>query len=391
MRANNCQNEDFFQFTRLLTVFHSRVHAGRPVRAAVIIQRYILREILGTLIAVTGVLYLIYIGNRFVRFLAEAQAGGIPADAIVQLLALKSVSNLVVLLPLSVFFSVLLAFGRFYRDQEMTALAACGVGSARVARTVLVYALVCGALVAGLSLYWGPWAERFSTHLQERLQANAEVSGIAAGRFKEIRGGWAFYVESISPEGMLRNVFVQGTRRGVAMVISAREGRFEVTPQGDRYLVLRDGHRYEGEPGGGDFMVVAFEEHGVLVEERPVNLGTRASMLPTPELLASSHPKLQGELQWRWSMPIATVLLAMLAGPLSRAHPRQGRYAKLFVAILVYIIYTNMLVVARSWVERGKLDPLIGLWWVHVLFALATAYLLARDNGWRLWPGAPRP
>lgn len=351
-----------------------------------IIQRYLLREILGTLLAVTGVLYLIYIGNRFVRFLAEAQAGGIPADAIVQLLALKSISNLVMLLPLSVFFAVLLAFGRLYRDHEMTALAACGVGPARLARTVLAYALVCGALVAALSLYWGPWAERLSTRIQEQLQADAEVSGIAAGRFKEIRGGWAFYVESISPEGVLRNVFVQGARGGESMVIAAQRGRFEFTEEGDRYLVLEEGHRYEGEPGSAGFKIVAFEEHGVLVEERPVHLGSRASMLSTAELLASSQPKLMGELQWRWSMPLATVLLALLAVPLSRAHPRQGRYAKLFVAILVYVIYTNMLVVARSWVERGKLDPLIGLWWVHALVALATAYLLARDNGWRWRP-----
>ena len=361
--------------------------AGRTM----IISRYLLREMVTALIAVTAVLYVIYVSNRFIRLLADAEGGSLPGDVVVQLLALKSLSNLVTLLPLALFFAVLIAFGRLYKDNEMLALAACGVGSGRLLRTVLWASFAFAGLVAGISLYAGPWAEEQSYRITDALKAGADTRGVAEGRFRELRDGkLVFYVESLSDDGRsMENVFVETqSQAGVRNVLAAERGFYFIDESaGDRYLVLQDGHRYEGQPGDPQFKVIQFKEHGLLVEERAVVSSARKVIAyPTPALLSGVGRHETAELQWRIAMPLATLLLAALAVPLSRTTPRQGRFAKLFVAILVYVVYMNLLVVSRSWLEQGTVSPYIGMWWVHALLLLLVVVLSVKQMGvkWRL-------
>lgn len=357
--------------------------------AAVIISRYVIREMVLALLAVTGVLYVIYVSNRFIRLLADADGSSLPADAVVQLLALKSLSNLVTLLPLALFFAVLIALGRLYKDNEMLALAACGVSSARVLRTVLWCAFAFAGVVAGVSLYAGPWAEEKSYQLQDSLRATADIRGMAAGRFREVHDGkLVFYVEGLSDDGRaMTNVFVETESNGVRKVLAAERGYYVVNPDsGDRYLVLQNGHRYDGQPSDPQFKIIAFKEHGLLVEEQSVTPGARKVIAhTTPQLLAQPGRYEVAELQWRVAMPLATVLLAALAVPLARTTPRQGRFAKLFVAVLVYVVYMNLLIVSRSWLERGTVSPLLGMWWVHASLLALVVLSMRRQLGvgWR--------
>lgn len=82
-------------------------------------------------------------------------------------------------------------------------------------------------------------------------------------------------------------------------------------------------------------------------------------------------------------MPLATVLLAVLAVLLSRTSPRQGRFAKLFIAILIFVTYYNTLGVAMSWVQRGVVPAVVGLWWVHLVLMILIAVLAIRHWGSR--------
>lgn len=350
-----------------------------------IISRYLLREILLALLAVSGVLYVIYVSNRLIRFFSDAESGGLPGAVIPQLLALKSVSNLTMLLPLAFFIAVLIALGRLYKDNEMLALAACGVGADRLRRTILWLAFSFAGVVAAISLYGGPWAEELSYRIQDRVKADVDVRSIAPGRFRELHGGkMVFYVENMGEEDKtLENVFVQTRRNGVLNVIAAARGHQDVDRQtGDRYLILEDGYRYEGQPGDSQFKIIRFAKHGMLLEEQQVTPSVR-------KVIASSTPALWGnpgryekaELQWRIAMPLATILLAALAVPLSRTGPRQGGFAKLFIAVVIYALYMNFLAVARSWMEHGVIVPAWGLWWVHGLLLIAILALTVRQAG----------
>ena len=100
------------------------------------------------------------------------------------------------------------------------------------------------------------------------------------------------------------------------------------------------------------------------------------------QLLKSSELAHIAETQWRISIPLSTIILALLAVPLSRSRPRAGRYGRIAIGLLVFIIYLNMLSAAKAWIEQATISPTLGLWWVHGCILLFTLGLLAFQNGW---------
>jgi lipopolysaccharide export system permease protein len=355
-----------------------------------VIDRYLAKEVLQTLLAVLVVLLLIFMGRYFALFLADASAGKVSSDILVDLLLLQTLSALSVIIPFGLYVAVLVAFGRLYKDSEMTALAACGVGLVQVQRMVLVIALACSAVVAVLAFWGTPWAHEKSLQLREQTQAASPFAAVAAGQFAEIGSAQrVFYVEKLSDDRTeLHNVFVQDRKDGGMDIFSARGGyQYRDPRSGERYLVLVDGYRYEGLPGQVDFTLHQFHKYAVRLEEQAVvPLRRKRWSIPSGELWRSSKRADIAELQWRFSLPLATLLLSVLAVFLSRTSPRQGRFAKLFVAILIFVTYYNILGVAQTWVEQGKVPPLIGLWWVHAaMLLLVVAIALRQSGGHWLW------
>ena len=349
-----------------------------------IVDRYITREILLTLLAVLGVLLIIFISNRFIRYLAEVSGGAMDAGAVLAFVGLKTLGAMVIILPLGLFMAVLLAFSRLYKDSEMTALNACGVSVSRIYRPVLVFSLAVAAVVAFISFYAAPWAEERSYQIRDAQQARAVLAGVAPGRFTQFSGSrGAFYFQSLSPDGeTMHGVFARQKREGVETILSAERGYSRFDDAGNQYLVFENGFRYEGRPGAADFRIVEFREHSLRMEQREIRPTFRKQRaLPTTALLASDEAVDVAELQWRISMPLSVLVLALLAVPLSRTNPRQGKYAKLFVAILVYLLYNNLMGVASTWVGRGALPPLVGIWWVHLLMLGGVWALFAQQYG----------
>ncbi|MCH9670639.1 MAG: LPS export ABC transporter permease LptF [Gammaproteobacteria bacterium] len=354
-----------------------------------IIRRYVLREVAQAFGAVISVLLLVYVSNRFVRFLAEAAAGQLSADVILELVALKLGENIVLLLPLALYVSVLLALGRLYRDSEVIALTAGGFGITSLARSVLISAFA-GAFVAGLlSLVVAPRMSDAAAALNKQARDSTEISGIYPGQFKEYGDGdQVFYVEAVSADRrLLSNVFVQVRTPEKLQILFAKTGRY-VTDEasGKRYLVLEDGHRYQGFPGDANYTETKYARHGVLIEDAAgEERAQKLESVPTSELIDSDRPEYRAELQWRISLPISTFLLAMLAVPLARTAPGRGRFAKLFVGVLVYFIYVNVLGVARNALELEAMPSAIGLWPVHLAIGGLVCLLLGVQIRGR-WP-----
>lgn len=350
-----------------------------------LIDRYVAREVLQTLVGVLLVLLLIFLSNRLVRYLAEAAAGELPGDAIFMLVALNAAKYLILLIPLGLYLSILLVLGRLYRDSEMAAMAACGLGGPRLYRPILLVALPLALAQGWLALQLVPWTDAERARLLEQAQLDMEVNAIRAGSFQAGMGGKRIlYAQEVTDEPRMRRVFIHVQRDdGASVMLTAKEGHLETKP-GGRYLVLSDGYRYEGRPGGADFRIVEFERHGLLIRRSdPAAEGGKMAARPTAELWNSDDPQEVAELQWRLSMPLGALVLAMLALPIGRASPRSGRYGKLFIAVLLYVGYVNLLAFAQSWTEHGTIPPLLGLWWVHGLFLLLTAVLLTRQLGLR--------
>ncbi|HDZ16302.1 MAG TPA: LPS export ABC transporter permease LptF [Methylophaga aminisulfidivorans] len=344
-----------------------------------LIDRYMFKEFGINLLAVTGVLWLIYISTRFARYLAEAAVGNMPSGLIFSLLGYSSLGALSLLLPIGAFLAVLLSLGRMSSDNELTVMSACGISRQRIIRNVMLFAGVVATTVAYLSLVTVPDALSKRSEVEQRGKMSANTTGLLAGSFKESRDGqWTFYSEKLSADKQLmENVFIEIHRPNKPLIFRSETGHFEIDRKtGDKFLVLNNGHRYEGKAGDKDFTIAQFASHSLLVEKGDEGqVRQRHKALPTSVLWAQGTDKDLAEIQWRCSAAIMTLILCLIAIPLANAGPRQGRFAGFVPAILIYIIYSNLLGVNSAWIEKGNVNVFFGAIWVHLLM-MFIAYLL---------------
>lgn len=353
-----------------------------------ITDRYIAQETALTVAAVTTVLMLILLSNRFALLLGDAAAGRLPRDTVFTLLGLASVNYFIVVMPVALFLAVMLALGRLYRDSEMTTLMACGFGPGQVYRPMLFVGGVFAVVLAALSLEVAPWAARMTHIINSAAQHNAEVGSFESAHFKvDQNGRGSLYSEQVSTDGkQLQNIFLEGPSDKRMAIITAASGHRQGgtdDPAGST-LVLNDGYRYEGMPGEADFHIVHFGEHGIVIQPANPDMGSGFyETYPTDKLLATHDLGAISEMQWRLSVPLSVLLLTILAVPLARTSPRQGRYGKLMIAILAYVIYSNLVGVARAWLERSVTPRSLGVWWVDLVFLAVALALLLWQYGWR--------
>lgn len=349
-----------------------------------IIDRYMLREFVINLVAVTGVLWLIYISTRFARYLADAAVGNMPADVIFSLLGLSSLGALSILLPIGAFLAVMLSLGRMSSDNELTVMSACGISSLRIMRNVLLFAGTIALIVAVLSLFVVPGVLSDRYELQEKAKISANTTGLIAGSFKESEDGdWTFYSQGLSAnKQFMENVFIEIEREDKPLIFRSETGHFEIDSQtGDKFLVLEEGYRYEGKAGDQDFTIAQFASHSLLIEKgQEGEVRERHKAMPTAELLQRGQPRDIAEVQWRTAAALMTLLLCLAAIPLANAGPRQGRYAGFVPAVLIYIIYSNLLGVNRAWVAKGEIPLWLGGIWVHILMLIVLLLLLNRQT-----------
>lgn len=356
-----------------------------------IIDRYLLRELLASFLAVSAVLLLISIGETVVAVLNRVTKGGIPSDLLFTMIALRAVDSLNVLLPLAVFLGVLLAFGRLYRDSEMAVLSASGLGVRGLLRPLAFFAAPLALLIGLVSFWLAPSAVRLSQNLVDEANRSLLIAGLEPGRFVPLPGQEGIiYVGEMSADGSkFARMFVESERLeadGTSQIhiITAKDGElYHDTDGGDRYLGLNDGFRVEGTPGQDDFRLLRFERNDMRL---PVNDSEDTSdaakrAAPTRELWSSEELLQQAEWHWRLAPMISALVLALLALPLSRSSPRQPRYGSMIIAVLGYIVYANFLALGRSWMVQGKLSTAAGLWWVY-LPTIAIAI-------WLIWRGQP--
>ncbi|MCP4695538.1 MAG: LPS export ABC transporter permease LptF [Gammaproteobacteria bacterium] len=356
-----------------------------------IITRYLYREITYTLLALTGILLLVFLSNRFIRFLAQASTGDLPSEFIYQLLALKLLAVLGSFLPLAFFLAILLSLGRLYVDNEMAAMGACGVGVPYVLRRIFVLSLGVALATALLTLFLAPWAERQEEKLKAKVESVADIAGIAAGRFKEFsRGKGIFYVKDLAEDRhTMQGIFVALDQPGKKTLLSSEQGRQIIDPEtGSRYILMANGHRYDGIPGRADYTITRFEKQTVRIgQQARASRGTEPEALESEVLWNSTRPAYLAELQLRLSAPLAVILLAPLGVLMSHTTPRQGRYAKLFFALLIYFSYANLLQICQKWVEQDFIPVWLGVWWVHgvvLITVLAMLWYRRRHRVFRL-------
>lgn len=342
-----------------------------------IIFRYLSRELLVTLSAVTAVLLVIVMSGRFVRYLAQAAQGSLDPGVLMSIMGYRLPAFLQLILPLGLFLGILLTYGRMYLESEMAALAATGMSQGRLLRCTLGPATFIALLVAWLTLQLAPAGLAEVTRILNQQDSLTEFDTLVPGRFQHLKdGSRVTYTTELSDDrSQLTGVFISetvvsegGKERGLSVVV-AETGHQIVKPDGNRYLVLNNGYRYDGRPGQADYRVIKYDTYGVLLARPSVvaELG-QIETIPTRDLIGSDNHSYQVELQWRLSIPVLVFVVTVLAVPLAKVNPRQGRYLKLLPAILLYVAYLSALISVRGAMDRGKMPLIFGLWSVHGLF-----------------------
>ncbi len=345
---------------------------------ASLFHRALVSEFVGNGLLIFLILLGIVVVSQVIRFLGEAVSGKLAVDGVLALLGFSSLNYLPVLLSMSLFMSILLTLSRCYRDSEMVVWFSSGMGLTYWMRPVLSYAMPVVALIAVLSLVLSPWALRKADEFKNKLESRDEIAGITPGMFRESnQADRVYFIENVDAgSNRVGNIFVRSVQNSKLGTMVAREGFQETLPNGDRFLVLLNGTRYEGTPGQRDYRIVEFERYAMRIESSvALPIQPIARTMPTPELWRNPTTWNLSELEWRLGLPISAAILALLAIPLSYVNPRVGRSLNLILAIVLYMLYSNMISVTNAWVGQGKLSPGIGLWGIHVLMLLIVAVL----------------
>jgi lipopolysaccharide export system permease protein len=349
-----------------------------------IIGRYILREVVVTSTLVTSVLLVVLLANQVAVVLERAAVNQFPQSVVLQLIWLGALQNLSVLVPVGLLLGVVLAFGRLYHDSEMAAALACGVGPASVYRPVALLGILVSVVLAWLTLLLSPDATARTLSLRSAAAQAGRFAAIAPGKFRSFGGTAVVYAEDVNPDGTLGNVFVERNRGPRVEVALAQRARHSVTADGMTHTItLYDGERYEGVPGTQQFRILRFAEHVVPIQvPTPTDVIRNIEAQPTEDLLGSTDPEKRAELHWRIALPTMSLILTLLAVPMSRLRPRQGRYSRVWLAILLYFVYSNLISAGKVWLARGQTPEFLGLWWTHVAVALLTLAFILGPRGW---------
>jgi lipopolysaccharide export system permease protein len=362
-----------------------------------IFHRAIARELASTAGAVFTVLFCILFSVGLVRILGEAANGEIDSTAVVSLLALSAITNLPIVLTLTVFVSVLMALSRAFRDSEMVVWFSAGRSLLAWVPPVIRFAVPIVLVIALLTLLAAPWANGRIAESRSRFEQRDDLSKVMPGRFAaSTSADRVFFVESVDLEGArVRNVFVAHHGPDRDSVIAAAEGEVQIQSDGTRLLTLHKGRRYEGLPGELGFRVVEFSRYSVPLDQpvlTPLSpASARAS--PTVDLLLEPSALHQGELLWRLGVPLVALILALLAVPLAFVNPRIGRSANLIVAVLLFVLYLDGIQITQAWVQQGRIGFTAGAWLTHVSAFLLVVLLFVRRVYLQRWVprwGQPR-
>ncbi len=358
-----------------------------------IIFRYISKELYSSLIGIILVLLIIFMSNQFIHYLHYAAEGSITMSAVMKLMSLQIPFLLGYLIPLSFYISILLVFGRLYLDNEMTVMAACGVSPSNLLTIVLSVTTIVALVVAGLMLWLEPIMDKSRIRIFYESIAQATIEKVAPKRFQSLGSDGVFYADNISHTTQeMQDIFFALRQKPNASgaqiwdITLAKVAQQKKLPGDNNFMLFKHGYKYHGVPGQADFQIIDYKEYGIRISSQVSKQSGWPTNASTKSLWPLRHdPKVAAELHWRMAMPISTVVLAFLAFPLSRVNPRRGKFTQLLPAILLYIIYGNLLFLGKAWLHKGLIGPVLGLWWVHgvmvvIILAIFTYRLIKNAN-----------
>ncbi len=348
-----------------------------------IVYRYLSSQLFSATLAVAFILSLIIISGRFLGYMAEAAEGDIEGWAVFLVLFYRLPEFMVLILPLSLFLGILLAYGRMYVEYEMIVLKACGLGQWRLLGLSMLPAISMAFLVAYLSLILTPTGIENSSKILVQQYSRSALELLTPGHFFSTKEGGVIYAEQLNTDKTELQGFFSSSKnqQGYSVIVAEKGRRLLDEHTGEQFMVLEKGYRYEFEKGSRAYTETHFEKYRYkLKEPDQERVKNRIASMPSMTLLNSTQAEEMAELQWRLSLPPLALVVVLLAVPLSRVNPRQGRFIKLLPAILLYLTYVGAVLIVRNAIAEGRLPPYPGIWLVHLVYAAIGLVMLEWES-----------
>lgn len=356
-----------------------------------LLKSYINREVFRTSLAILIILILIFTSARFVDYIQLAVEGRISSQAVFFLLALQIPAVAGFLLPLSLFIGIILVFGRLYSESEMAAIRSIGVGEVDLMKNLLPMACILALIAGGLSFGLTPWASYQAKARLLKEEAEARFGAFAPGQFQQNKSrAEVAFVNSKNSSGEIESIFVVSgvDKQHAEMTIQVAKNGYLAKSQQDSttgallssHMVLEDGASYKLNKLQNNWEVSQYASYYMRIQQpEPKTLELKTNAISTADLLQIFDAEAISALHWRLSAPLSTLIVCLLAVPLTRTQPRSGKFSRLLPAILIYMLYAVLLMNAREWVAAGKIPTVIGFWWIHIL-AIILALALHHSN-----------
>ncbi|MDN6179406.1 MAG: LPS export ABC transporter permease LptF [Halomonas subglaciescola] len=352
-----------------------------------ILFRYLTREVLLTMSAVAGILLLVIMGGRFIRYFSKVAEGDFPVTVLGNLMLFHLPGFIELVLPLAFFLGILLAYGQLYMNSEITVMVACGISPLKLLHITLLPSIVVAVLVGVCSIWLTPWGSMLNEELIQEQRSRLDASILTPGRFQSFGQGRTAYIGGFSGDGkQMQDVFVHelGDRdEGVPNYVTRAASGYQAIRDktGSRFLVLENGDRFGVTPGEHRAEHLAFERYTIRLGLSEMRGDVEsAEYQNTAVLWGSDDPAAKAQWQWRVGMPLMVFVLGLVAQPLSRVNPRQGRFAKLLPAVFLYVAYLSLLLAGVDAIGAGTLPATLGLWPIHGVFLALGMVLLWRSQ-----------
>ena len=353
-----------------------------------IIDKYIAKELLTVFMSVYFVLLIIVLSTEIVHLLSWVSQGIIPVTAFLAYLMNSLFEFSVILIPLSLLMGILLAFGRLYSDSEMAAIMSAGIGPMKWYRPLMLIAVPATLLLFVLLAYVQPIISYQRALLAAEILSQSQLDTLLVGQFNRAsKDGAVLFLESEHADNnklnnnQINNVFFQQHRENTSYVDLAENTSSFYNEDGRRYMMMRNGTHYVGNAGEAGFKIIKYKDYGIHIDRKQIKAHQSVKSKNISELWQSENPEEQAELQWRFTIPLATIIVAFMALPLSHANPRSGRYSKLAAALILYLLYSNLLGVGKTWIVQEKVPVWVGTWWVHII-AIVITFVLLKYRGY---------
>lgn len=344
-----------------------------------IIAKYLIRNVLVLLFAVFVVIGLVVFGNQLVLVVKESLKQGIPVADLLPLIGFKMIRDVPLILSLSLFLAVILAISRLYKSSEAIVMNSLGIGDKHLMWFIQPIALFIFIFIVFLSTYAVPWSKQQRSMIMDRTENASEFSFIKQGEFQEFKNGdIVFYASKVSNtneqnQQEMEDIFIYAktTKDEPIITLATQAEKYTDVSTQSVYLRLKDGKRYHGFPTDANKKILDFDLYDLQIIDGEIqksgNTFTKTESKSTLELFQSDKNEDIAEWQWRLSQPLSILILSTLGVLLGKASPRGGKNLGVLIGVVVFILYNNALLIAKTDLEHGNISAILGLWWVHLL------------------------